>query len=80
MAIRFKFVEPVDLNVVELDPISGSIDTSVTDATIEYKMNTNAGARPDVTLNIDDQIFVVEDLNDLISFLATVRDRLCKIG
>ena len=74
MTVCFKFAEPVNRSVVELDPDRGYIETSNFDATITYRMNTGVG--PDVVLGIDDQLFAADDIEELISFLETVRDRL----
>ena len=79
MTVRFKFAEPVNRSVVEIDPIQGAIETTNTDATIDYKINMDSTI-PDVILNIDDQVFEADDIDELISFLETVRDRLRKIN
>lgn len=89
MTVRFKFAEPVNRSVVELDPDKGYIETSKSQATITYRMNTGSMARaacptgpcPPTTpaasvLSIDEQIFEADDIDELISFLETVRDRL----
>lgn len=74
MTIQFKFAEPHSRQVVEIDPKQGEISTSRTGATIGYRINTDR--IPDVTLNIDDQALEAEDVDELISFLETIRTRL----
>lgn len=79
MTVRFKFAEPINRSVVELDPDQGSIQTSVADAMIDYSIGM-CGRVPEVTLSIADQTFEADDVDELISFLETVRDRLRKIS
>ena len=43
MTVCFKFAEPKNRSVVELDPEQGYIETANTDATISYKMNVGRG-------------------------------------
>lgn len=76
MTVRFKFAEPVNRSVVELDPDQGYIETSNSDAVIEYDLDTDITKIPNVILGIDKQVFEAADIDELISFLETIRDRL----
>lgn len=77
MTVRFKFAEPVNLSVVEINPDSGSVMTTDTQALIEYTMHeANDPTRSYVDIDIRGQSFELVDVEELIAFLECVRNRL----
>lgn len=77
MTVCFKFAEPKNRSVIELDPEMGDIYTSVSGAEVSYRILDSGGTDdPAVNLKIIEQAFTAQDIEELIAFLECVRLRL----
>lgn len=79
MAQQFKFEDPSD--VVVLNSNHGQIRTSRSEAAIDYSICAPTSYMADYTieLDIDCQDFTADDLDDLISFLQTAKQKLVEL-
>lgn len=78
MSKKFKFVEPsVTDTIVELDPVKGTLYTDESDAEISYEfIYPSTVQQPRLYLSISEQVFLVSDLDELISFLQAAKTKL----
>lgn len=70
MTVQFKFANPKNSSIVEIDPESGEIMTSLTNASIQYRIYDEG-----VTLTVPNQDFEANDIKEFIGFLELVYDR-----
>lgn len=70
MTVQFKFANPKNSSIVEIDPESGEIMTSLTNASIQYRIYDDG-----VTLTVPNQDFEANDIKEFIGFLELVYDR-----
>lgn len=78
MSKKFKFIELIITDtIVELDPVQGTLYTDQTGAEINYEfIYPSAVQQPRLGISISDQVFLVSDLDELISFLQAAKTKL----